>query len=54
MCSLLRYAEKQSSLSEYDSFTKKMVLKWPFLIDTGEDPAYSLFMSADTKNSLSQ
>ena len=35
-------------------FTWQMVLKWLFVIDTGEDSAWSLFRSARRQNSLSK
>ena len=33
---------RQNSLSLYDSFTQKMVLKRPFISDTGESPGRQL------------
>ena len=37
VCSLLRSSGRQTSSTQYNTFTWKMVLERPFLGDTGED-----------------
>ena len=48
---IVQDARRQSSLSQYNSFTQKMVWKWKFLCDTGEDSACSLLRSLRRQNS---
>ena len=48
--SLSRSLGKQSSLSQYYTFTWKMVSKWPFISDTRKYSVCSLFRSPGTQN----
>ena len=40
---------KEHSLSQYNTFTQKMVLKWPFISPSGEDCTFIIQLLQDTE-----